>query len=244
MRPTRDNTTRCEAAGFTVVELLVVVSIIVLLIALLLPAMTRGREQAVRLHCLNRVRQNTAGCVAWANDHEGALPSGLRDNGGEHCIWISTALRDIVIEYVGSADDLACPNFANHPGPGYFRDGVGWVIGYNYLAGHPGINKRHSESDGFFQSPPRARDPGHLPVPADPPRRPPAGCPPAPPPRRGAARTDSYFNTRFGGAHPELLDAAGTHTARVDGSAAWNPIDTCEQYETGIWTLGAYPCLW
>src|SRR5687768_3786642 len=46
-----------RSSGFSVIELLVVLAIIVLLVAMLLPALRRAREDALRVQCASNLRQ-------------------------------------------------------------------------------------------------------------------------------------------------------------------------------------------
>ena len=61
-------------AGFTLVELLVVMAIIGLLLALLVPAVGRGRSSAVSSACRDRMRQLGLAVGQFADDNEDLFP--------------------------------------------------------------------------------------------------------------------------------------------------------------------------
>jgi len=60
--------------GFTLIELLVVVAIISLLIAILMPALSRSREQARVVYCQNNLRSIWTGVVTYAYEARDRLP--------------------------------------------------------------------------------------------------------------------------------------------------------------------------
>ena len=62
--------------GFTLIELLVVIAIIALLMAILMPALHRAREQGKRAVCLSNVKQLTIAWILYADENDDKIVDG------------------------------------------------------------------------------------------------------------------------------------------------------------------------
>ena len=101
-----------KPAGFTFVEMLVVIGIIGLLTAMLLPALNVAREQARRTTCLSNLRQLTMAWQLYAQEHGGRLVSS--DTLDRTC-WVndssscSSLQTGALWSYLKNPDVYLCP---------------------------------------------------------------------------------------------------------------------------------------
>jgi prepilin-type N-terminal cleavage/methylation domain-containing protein len=98
--------------AFTLIELLVVIAVIALLMAILIPALHRARNQARAVACQSNLRQWAMTLAAYTEAHEGRFPSDLT---GQAALWL---LRGM---FIGDTD----PNADHGALHGFHTKGIG-----------------------------------------------------------------------------------------------------------------------
>jgi prepilin-type N-terminal cleavage/methylation domain-containing protein/prepilin-type processing-associated H-X9-DG protein len=141
--------------GFTLVELLVVIGIIALLVSILLPALSKARDQANRVKCSSNIRQVLLAIQIFANNHRGTLPVGWSGSpnwigGGQEMagnLGLGSSLEGLMNhpEKSPPIPILNCPSYASNPfdhAPAFYDD----VARYSVPAGYPGFTEALQDS--------------------------------------------------------------------------------------------------
>lgn len=148
-------------AGFTLVELLVVVGMIALLVAILFPVFARARENARRTSCASNHRQLTLAFLQYTHDYDEYFPLASMNPGGQNQIggWVFYSVYDSagfkskfdvtkgsIFPYVKDSQIYICPS-----------DAVGQQSGNSISVSHcmmgAGPPYKPSRNLAFFENP-------------------------------------------------------------------------------------------
>lgn len=159
--------------AFTLVELLVVISIIALLLSVLMPALSKAREQARKVVCGNGCRQLVLGLMVYSNTNGGRLPINtfngwLWDVGDPTIVSIMTASGATRKSFYCPSNspftnksldknarywDLeALKQSANSSSPGYRITGYFWLMEAEWKAGNEIQSRSKVYADAKYAS--------------------------------------------------------------------------------------------
>lgn len=143
MNPASDAVNIASRGRFTLIELLVVIAIIGILASMLLPALSRARDSARSISCVNNLKQAGLLMGLYANDFETWMPVYYKRATGGYS-WVDSMVAD---GYLPSATNtIMCPSYNPTSVDEAFSPGstTRYTYGAITLLSHPDYNLKVS----------------------------------------------------------------------------------------------------
>jgi prepilin-type N-terminal cleavage/methylation domain-containing protein len=156
------------SGAFTLIELLVVIAIIAILLAMVVPLLTRVKERSRRIICMSNIRMFYIAVNTYAANNKEFLPT------GGPCVAnydYTITLRPEIYDSL-NIDSIVCPNLlkpfdnsGNFPNGVYIEQGPLYLISYNYLGGHAGTPwPQQGQANAVWISPQKTTQKPRLPL--------------------------------------------------------------------------------
>lgn len=160
---------RARRPGFSLIEVLVVISIVGLLIALLLPSLAMAKQQARRMACQSNLHQLGVGANVYLNDSDGSFWRYYHDDAAGRHWWFGferdgpgggkhrplDLSRSVLGRYLSTESDaFQCPGFP-YDDPGFFPkfDRRSASYGFNLALGPPSARAQPAQRDALLARP-------------------------------------------------------------------------------------------